>query len=124
MLERAIAIAPDDATTHLLLARTLERLGRLEDAIAPLRRAIELSPSLVDAHVGLALALRRTGQLEEALRVAERAAAIAPDDPSVADARGNLLADLRPGQGIDPPTDFVVHTTPFFHQLVATPKQA
>src|SRR5207248_11118665 len=32
----------------------------------------------------------------------------------------NLLADLRPGQGIDPPTDFVVHTTAFLHQLVPT----
>jgi len=45
--------------------RSLERLGRFEDAVAAFRDAIRLRPGYLNAHIGQAATLRRQGKWAE-----------------------------------------------------------
>ena len=57
-LERALQIAPDNATLHKSIGQVLLVHGQREKAIAHLRRALEIDPTMVDARQFLDAALR------------------------------------------------------------------
>lgn len=63
--QAALAQRPTLALLHYHLARSLQELNRLDEAIAAYRQAIALHADLVEAHVELASALLLDGQLEE-----------------------------------------------------------
>ena len=58
----------------------LLRLGRYNEADAPLRRVLELSPRLAPAHFNLGMALKLQNRLGEAGASLRRAVTINPDD--------------------------------------------
>ncbi len=49
-LDRAVALAPDDAEHHVSRAKPLALLGRMEEAVEAASRAIALSPDHILAH--------------------------------------------------------------------------
>jgi len=73
---------PDDAGTRILMAQSLVRLGRLEEALAELesipeeQRGLEVLYALGRTHLG-------RGDLEQARSYVERAAAMRPDHPDI-----------------------------------------
>jgi tetratricopeptide (TPR) repeat protein len=70
----------------------LTKLGRNEEALAPLGRAIELDPDNAEAHSNLAFALIALGRTEEALSHYRRALEILP---TYADAHSNYGRALQ-----------------------------
>lgn len=62
-LERACALAPKSAATHLALGMVLLEAGEPEPAAAALRHAVERDGRAATPHLALALALERTGDL-------------------------------------------------------------
>ena len=66
--ERAIALGPNDALAHTLLAQTMYFVGRFDEAVNFGERAIRLSPycpAYYFLHLGLAY--REAGRYEEAI---------------------------------------------------------
>src|SRR5439155_15696793 len=57
-LERAVALNPDHANAHYLMAFVLGDLGRHQDARAASKRAIQLNPPLARAQTNLSLERR------------------------------------------------------------------
>jgi len=100
--QTVVDAAPGNSRGHMNLGVALTRLGRHEDALAPLRDAIALDPENAEAHKNLAVALSLLNQSEEALTHFRRALEILP---TYADAhrnygyalqrRGELDAALR-----------------------------
>jgi Flp pilus assembly protein TadD len=66
LLDRAIAIAPDDPSALLALGATYERSGRYEEAIGPLRRLVREHPGNSEGELRLAVNLARDGKVDEA----------------------------------------------------------
>ncbi|MGE0824319.1 MAG: tetratricopeptide repeat protein [Candidatus Binatia bacterium] len=67
-LERAVALAPNDADRYAWLAQVLSRVGRSEEALEAATQALQRKPGAVDVHllpVGVAYYL--AGQPEEAI---------------------------------------------------------
>lgn len=76
--QQALALSPNNATLHLSLGLTCQRLGELPQAVAALEQAVALNPSLVQAHYALglvseALAMRNPAQKAEHLARARKA---------------------------------------------------
>lgn len=94
-IDRAIALAPDNADLHLARAGVLVGSRRNEDAQAALNQATGLDPNQFTAYVIQGqLALGR-GDLDEAERLARLAARVAPDHPQLAAITG--MVALRRG---------------------------
>jgi hypothetical protein len=70
LVDRAIAIDPDCARTHLLKGKVHAALRRLSDAESEYRRALALEPESPDARYALATVLAATGRRGEALAIA------------------------------------------------------
>src|ERR1044071_5281068 len=66
LLRRAAAAAPREPTFAFNLGLALSRLGRLDEAEAPLRAALTYNADFVQAHFELGALLHRTGRLDEA----------------------------------------------------------
>lgn len=94
-LQRALAIKPDLAGGHLVLAGALRRLDRLADAEAAYRRAIELAPHDARAHSELGVMLKDQRRLNEARELFDAAVRQMPDSA----AAHQNLALLRLLQG-------------------------
>ena len=71
-------IDPTNATNHNNLGNALQRLGRLEDALASYRRAAEFEPSNPIFFNNLGIALKELGKLEESLTSYRRALELSP----------------------------------------------
>jgi predicted TPR repeat methyltransferase len=87
LIERSVALAPDQADWHSNLGIVLQSDQRLDPAIAAYRRAIEIDPGHANAHNNLGVLLRAVGrpvEAEAAYRAAIRAA------PAHIDAYTNL----------------------------------
>lgn len=77
--QRALYLAPYDASAHLLLGRALARSGLLQEALDALKIAI-WSAETVAAHVALGDVLLRLRDVDGAGRAADRALALDPAD--------------------------------------------
>ena len=82
LIERALALNPDDAATIDSLGWVLYRLGRHDEALVHLRRAYELQDDgEIAAHLGEVLWVK--GQRDEALRVWRDGLALASDNETL-----------------------------------------
>jgi tetratricopeptide (TPR) repeat protein len=98
-IDRAIALAPDNADLHLARAGVLVGSRRNEDAQAALSQATGLDPNQFTAYlIQGQLALGR-GDLDEAERLARLAARVSPDHPQLAAITG--MVALRRGKPDD-----------------------
>src|SRR5262249_47909475 len=79
------------------LAELLDRLGRLDEAIATYTRVLALDPNRAETQNRLGNLLANRGRIEDALTCLRRASALKPDVPEPA---SNLLYALHvdPGQ--------------------------
>ena len=98
-IDRAIALAPDNADLHLARAGVLVGSRRNQDAQAALSQATVLDPNQFTAYVIQGqLALGR-GDLDEAERLSRLAGRVAPDHPQLAAIDG--MVTLRRGNAND-----------------------
>jgi len=68
-----VAASPTSARAHSNHGFTLQRAGRLEEAIASYTRALQIAPGLTGARVSLAALLSLTGRQEESMAEFKRA---------------------------------------------------
>jgi len=94
-IERALALEPERAFTHLLSCAALTGQRRLDEALAAAERAIELAPELGKAHFEKAKVLGIRGRWDEARSSLERALELDRRDPTVFLALADVL--LRSG---------------------------
>jgi predicted Zn-dependent protease with MMP-like domain len=78
-LTRAAELDPDDAESRAILARSLFRSCRFEEAEAAASKALELDPKQPDAHDVMAVLQERRGKFDEADKLFTRAAKLDPD---------------------------------------------
>ncbi len=95
---QAIALAPDMAEAHQVLARALHISLRLEEAAAEYKRSLELDPTSKIARRGLADLNRAFGKNEEALALYRQELAAEPADKA---ARAGLILSLLDLNRID-----------------------
>ncbi len=95
MLERAAAVAPDDAISRHNLGRAYEAVGRIDDAISALLRSVQLRPVYHVARLRLATLLEQRGEPERAVLHYSRALADAQQQGRWLDAAGTPDS-LRP----------------------------
>jgi tetratricopeptide (TPR) repeat protein len=72
-LERAAALAPEQAEAWFKVSLVRQDLRDSDGAIAALERALALNPDRVDALVNLGIVLQEAGRLDDALRAYGRA---------------------------------------------------
>jgi tetratricopeptide (TPR) repeat protein len=89
---RAVELDPGSITAHRVLARSLARHGRLEEAAAELGRVVELAPDDLGARFGRAMALLLAGQDAVARRALEGDLEAIPAALPLAHALARLLA--------------------------------
>lgn len=95
LLERAAAIAPDEAVVRTQLGVSYLAAGSTELAQAALSAAVELDPTFSRAGVVLVYTLLRDGKWDEAIAGAVRLSEARPDDPLPLD----LLGAANRGKG-------------------------
>jgi len=93
-LQKAAQLLPADATSHINLGKTLQALGRHEEAVMSFRRALDIEPDFAEVHCNLASALHALGQLDQAVASFHRALNIKPDYAEAHDHLGNILREL------------------------------
>ena len=91
---RAIALDPDDASTHQWLAEALGFGRRFDEALVELDVAIKLDPRIAAIHKIRSRTLFYANRVEEALAAAEQALALDPTQPWVRYGRGYALVRL------------------------------
>jgi tetratricopeptide (TPR) repeat protein len=96
--QRALALAPDTASTHSNLGNELWSQRDLGGASCSYHRALELDPQLATAHNGLGVALRDKGDLPGAFAAWRKAVAL---DPKYALAHCNLGVALAAQKDLD-----------------------
>jgi serine/threonine protein kinase/Tfp pilus assembly protein PilF len=89
----ALAIRPKSAAAHLLLAISLQKKGKFDEAIISHSKAIELAPSYAYAHNELGWTLYRQGNLDEAVVCYQKASELDPSDAWPHFNLGNTLRD-------------------------------
>jgi tetratricopeptide (TPR) repeat protein len=87
LIDRAIAIQPNEASFHGNRATALLAMGRTEDAVAGYMRALELDPGYAEGHYNLGNLLRREGAIASARRHFEETLRL---QPGHVQARNNL----------------------------------
>ncbi len=66
LLRKALALDPADVESKIVLARCLEKQGKLDEAAALLEQAVASEPALRRAHTALAELYRRQQKLPQA----------------------------------------------------------
>ncbi|WP_395699775.1 tetratricopeptide repeat protein [Aquabacterium sp.] len=84
---------PQHAAGWAVLATLLQRQGRHDEALAPLRHAVTLAPTDVGLQYNLGNALRRAGRPDEAAEHYRRALALQPDHAKSHYSLANVLRD-------------------------------
>jgi tetratricopeptide (TPR) repeat protein len=72
-LERAVALAPDQAEAWFKVALVRQDLRDLDGAMQALERVLQISPERADALVNLGIVLQEAGRIDEALHAYGRA---------------------------------------------------
>jgi Tfp pilus assembly protein PilF len=96
-IERALALAPQNAEIALLAGRMESSRGRLDEGVARLRRAVELETRGVRARMALAEEVERAGGANadaEALRLLDEVAGRMPANVAVLLERARLAAKI------------------------------
>lgn len=96
IMERAIALRPDDAAYWSSFGSALIEASRYDDAIAALQRACELDPDYASASYNLGLALIRCMRVDEAVTALRRA--VSHPSHETINARV-ILGDILRGEG-------------------------
>jgi tetratricopeptide (TPR) repeat protein len=89
----AVAAAPDSSEPRILLARLLQDAKRYPEAAAAWSEVVNRFPFDVDVHLELAFCREQVGDIDGAQRTVRDALAREPDNPSVLNFLGYLLAD-------------------------------
>jgi len=79
--------SPRSALAHSNLGRSLDQIGRVDEAIAELQTALYLYPDYADAHYNLGIVLYRRGQIDQAMVHLQTALQV---NPRMAQAHYNL----------------------------------
>ncbi len=87
ILDRLLAVSPDEAASHTARASILYRMGDISGSAVAYRRAASLAPNDADCWNGLGRTERAQGRFDAATLAFRRALAIAPEH---ADAHRNL----------------------------------
>lgn len=87
----AVSLKPDYANACLIWGASLKHLGRMQEALDPLRKGIACRPEMFNLQITLAEVLFELGNFDEAQRHAEDAQHINSKDPRAA----QLLERLR-----------------------------
>jgi protein O-GlcNAc transferase len=95
LIRRAIEIDPGVAAAHVNLGPPLQRLQRLDEALASYDRALELKPDYANALLNRGNVLQDLHRNAEALASYERVLALEPDYAEALYNRGNALLDLE-----------------------------
>lgn len=91
LLERAIALAPDDARGYAELGRIYLHLGDAAKALSILEQGLALRDPPSNLYAGLSEAHRALNQPEKALEAADRGLALMPEAADLETARGIAL---------------------------------
>jgi Flp pilus assembly protein TadD len=83
-LETAVTLDARDPSSRMMLADTLARMDRLEEAATQMDQTVSLWPDFFDAQIGLAHVSLRLGRVDRARAALEAARALQPADPQVA----------------------------------------
>ncbi|HXH24435.1 MAG TPA: FG-GAP-like repeat-containing protein, partial [Vicinamibacterales bacterium] len=91
-IERALALAPDNADIVMLAARMESARGRLDEGVARLRRAVALNPRGLRARFALAEEIERAGGAGDARPLLDELVALAPGNLAVLLERARVAA--------------------------------
>ncbi|MFK4766290.1 glycosyltransferase [Desulfobaculum sp. SPO524] len=94
LLERAVALAPDDADAHAHLGRYRAAQGDMSGAREHLERALALRPDDAELHNDIGVAAYSLGDLPAARRALERATQLAPQQDTFRANLGYVLVSL------------------------------
>ncbi len=89
-LTRAVALDPNSARTHLLMAESLADAGKLVEAVPEYTTAMRLDPEMGAAYLGLASEYWKQHQFEQALPLLEHVLLKSPKDPEA----NAMMADI------------------------------
>ena len=95
LVERSLALAPEEADWHSNLGIIFQSTGRLDAAIGAYRRAIVIDPKHANAHSNLGVLLRATGKPAEAEAAYRTAIQLNPDHIDAYTNLGILLNALN-----------------------------
>jgi len=93
--QKAIELAPRDASLRVEFGAALAKIGRLTEAIASYQEALRLAPRNLPAELGLAQAYRGVHNYDETRRVLERARSEHPKSAAPLAALGDLELELQ-----------------------------
>ncbi len=91
LMEQALAVKPDFAEAHFLLANGYQRTEQTERAIEAYQKTVDLQPAHAQAHSNLGLTLLGAGKLKEAEEALRMALTLAPDKQQTRVHLGTLL---------------------------------
>jgi len=97
VLERARALAPEQASVSEALGRAYYEAGRFGDARVAFAKVLEIDPTNDYAHFGLALCLSRAGEQVLAAGHLRLALAMRPGIPAYEEALARVERDAPPG---------------------------
>jgi len=100
LLDRAVAVRPDDPAVHLARGRFYAAIRRYRDARTEFDRAATLDPQSPEPHYQLALAYLSAGERDQAVASLKRATAIDPEHAGARAALSPLLASRYEAAGI------------------------
>jgi len=92
MLQSIAHVHPRLASVHYQIGLLLDRSGRVDEAVGPLKTAAELRPDAIEIPLALADALIRAGRYEDAQAEADRAIAVASEVGGASEADAHAFA--------------------------------
>jgi tetratricopeptide (TPR) repeat protein len=118
----AIEQNPSLFAAYYNLGTTYAAMGRMSDALAPIRTAVKLAPDNANAHDALGRVLEHSRQFDEALAELREATRLNPNNSSTLNEIGNLLDQVfgKPDEALAAYTEArrLDPTQPFIHHNI------